>query len=329
MNIKRRKLIYSLASFALLCRSGFSNSQVSKYPNRTIKLIVPFAAGGSTDLLARVVAQKLGDRLGQPIVVDNRPGVGAMLGSSFVAKAPPDGYTLLMGVTSALVFGPLMSKQQLYDPLKDFTPISRLVNHPSILIVHPSVKANTIAELVALAKGNPGKFNFGSQGNGTTAHLAGERFNIATGANIVHVPYKGAAPAMADLLAGRIHMLFDSASTALPHIKSGGVRAVAIAGRSRFFGLPDLPTIAEAGYPGFDMASWNALLGPAGLPKDIVTRLGTEITNVFSDPVLREKLLVDGIEPIGGDAAELTSHMNLEMKTWEPVVRNLGLYQVN
>lgn len=329
MKITRRHFIGSAAALALVSRSGFSAAQAQAYPNKPIKLVVPFAAGGSTDLLARVVGQRLSSRLGQPVIIENRPGAGAMLGTSFVAKSPSDGYTLLMGVTSSLVFGPLMSKQQLYDPLKDLTPISRLVNHPSILIVHPSLKATTVSELVALAKENPGKLNFGSQGNGTTAHLAGERFNTAAGVNIVHVPYKGAAPAMTDLLAGRIQMLFDSASTALPHMKSGGVRAIAIAGRARFSGLPELPTIAEAGYPGFDMASWNALMGPPGLPRDIVTRLGAEIAVVFSDKEFQDRLRADGIEPVGADPVELANHMSAEMKTWEPIVRSLGLYQAN
>lgn len=329
MEIKRRHLIGGAAAVALLTRSGLGIAQAQGYPTKPIKLIVPFAAGGSSDLLGRIVAQKLGERLGQPIVVDNRAGVGAMLGTSLVAKSPPDGYTLLLGVTSALVFGPLMTKQQYYDPLKDFTPISRLVNHPSVLIVHPSVKANTVGELVALAKANPGSLNYGSQGNGTTAHLAGERFNTTAGVNIVHVPYRGASLAMTDLLGGRIQMMFDSASTSLPHMKSGGVRAIAIAGRTRFSGLPELPTIAEAGYPGFDMASWNGLLGPAGMPKDVVARLSIEVAAVFNDPALRERLRADGVEPVGSDAAELASHMNAEMKTWEPVVRKLGLYQIN
>lgn len=327
MTIGRRQLLGGAAAFALLGQSRVGFAQA--YPAKPIKLVVPFAAGGSTDLLARIVAQKLAVRLGQPVVVENRPGAGAMLGTAFVAKSPPDGYTLLMGVTSSLVFGPLMSKQQYYDPLKDLTPISRLVNHPSILIVHPSVKANTVAELVALAKDNPGKLNFGSQGNGTTAHLAGERFNSAAGVNIVHVPYKGAAPAMTDLLAGRIQMLFDSASTALPHMKSGGVRALAVAGRTRFSGLPDLPTIGESGYPGFDMASWNALLGPAGLPKDVVARLAADVAVVFGEQELRERLRADGVEAIGADPAELANHMSAELRTWEPIVRSLGLYQVN
>lgn len=323
----RRQFIGGVAAFLTLSGAGIARAQ--SYPSKPIRLIVPFSAGGSSDLLGRIVAQKLGEQLGQPVVVENRAGVGAMLGTSYVAKSEPDGYTLVLGVSSALVFGPLTAKQQLYDPLKDFTPLSLLVHHPTILIVHPDVEAKTVKELIAFAKANPGKLNYGSQGTGTTAHLMGERFNKMAGVDIVHVPYKGAAPAMIDLLGGRIQIMFESASTALPHMKAGRVRALALANATRFAGLQDLPTIAEAGLTGYDKSSWNGLLGPAGMPKDIVNRLSTEMVKVFSDPALRERLRADGVEPVGTDAAALARHMKTELEVWEPLVRAVGLYRVN
>jgi tripartite-type tricarboxylate transporter receptor subunit TctC len=331
---RRRQQVNNRRSFiggaaALLAISVTGTAQAQSYPSKPIRLIVPFSAGGSSDLLGRIVAQKLGERLGQPIIVENRAGAGAMLGSSYVAKSEPDGYTLLLAVSSAMVFGPLTTKQPLFDPIKDFTPISLLVHHPTILIVHPSVEAKTVKELIAYAKANPGKLNYGSQGNGTTAHLMGERFNRMAGIDIVHVPYKGAAPAMVDMLGGRIQLMFDSASTSMPHIKAGKVRALALANATRFSGLPDLPTIAEAGLPGFDKSSWNGLLGPAGMPKNIVDRLSAEAVKIFSDPALRDQLRTEGIEPVGTDAASLASHMKTELQVWEPIVRSAGLYHVN
>jgi tripartite-type tricarboxylate transporter receptor subunit TctC len=325
---KCRRLTHGMAGLALLALSTLGIAHAQGYPTRPIKLIVPFSAGGPSDILGRTVAQKLGERLGQPVIVENRVGAGAMLGTTVVAKSPPDGYTLLLGASSALVYGPLINKDPPYDVSKDLTPISLLVHHPTILIVHPSVKANTVGELIALAKANPGTLNYGTQGNGSAPHLMGERFNTMAGVDIVHVAYKGAAPAMTDLVAGRVQMMYESASTALPQIKSGRVRAIAVAGLTRYEAVPELATIAQT-LPGYDKSSWNGLLGPAGMPKEIVDRLSAEIVAVFKDPAVRAKMIADGMEPVGSDAPTFAAFMKNELTTWEPVVRRAGLYRSN
>jgi tripartite-type tricarboxylate transporter receptor subunit TctC len=325
----RRRFIRSMAAAAALGALAASQALAQGYPTKPVKMIVPFPPGGPTDVQARIVAQKLGESLGQPVVIDNRGGAGGMLGSDIAAKSAPDGYTLLMGASGPHAVGVLTRKEPPYDPLKDFTPLSLVSYSPLMLVVHPSVKANSVQELIALAKSQPGKLNYGSFGNGTMAHFAGELFKLQAGVDIVHVPYKGTAPALADLLAGQIPMMFDTIITSLPHVKSGRLRALAVTKSTRSQAVPELPTVAEAGLPGFQAVSWIGLMGPANMPKDIVDRISNEMVKMLGDPALRQKLLDAGAEPVGSSAAEFAAHMKAEMERWEPVVKAAGLYRVN
>jgi tripartite-type tricarboxylate transporter receptor subunit TctC len=329
MSMIRRRFIRSMAAAAALGALAASQALAQGYPTKPVKMIVPFPPGGPTDVQARIVAQKLGESLGQPVVIDNRGGAGGMLGSDIAAKSAPDGYTLLMGASGPHAVGVLTRKEPPYDPLKDFTPLSLVSYSPLMLVVHPSVKANSVQELIALAKSQPGKLNYGSFGNGTMAHFAGELFKLQAGVDIVHVPYKGTAPALADLLAGQIPMMFDTIITSLPHVKSGRLRALAVTKSTRSQAVPELPTVAEAGLPGFQAVSWIGLMGPANMPKDIVDRISNEMVKMLGDPALRQKLLDAGAEPVGSSAAEFAAHMKAEMERWEPVVKAAGLYRVN
>ena len=329
MSMIRRRFIRSMAAAAALGALAASQALAQGYPNKPVKMIVPFPPGGPTDVQARIVAQKLGESLGQPVVIDNRGGAGGMLGSDIAAKSAPDGYTLLMGASGPHAVGVLTRKVPPYDPLKDFTPLSLVSYSPLMLVVHPSVKASSVQELVALAKSQPGKLNYGSFGNGTMAHFAGELFKMQAGVDIVHVPYKGTAPALADLLAGQIPMMFDTIITSLPHVKSGRLRGLAVTKSTRSQAVPELPTVAEAGLPGFQAVSWIGLMGPANMPKDIVDRISNEMVKMLGDAALRQKLLDAGAEPVGSSAAEFAAHMKAEMERWEPVVKAAGLYRAN
>jgi tripartite-type tricarboxylate transporter receptor subunit TctC len=329
MSMIRRRFIRSMAAAAALGALAASQAFAQGYPTKPVKMIVPFPPGGPTDVQARIVAQKLGESLGQPVVIDNRGGAGGMLGSDIAAKSAPDGYTLLMGASGPHAVGVLTRKEPPYDPLKDFTPLSLVSYSPLMLVVHPSVKANSVQELIALAKSQPGKLNYGSFGNGTMAHFAGELFKLQAGVDIVHVPYKGTAPALADLLAGQIPMMFDTIITSLPHVKSGRLRGLAVTKSTRSQAVPELPTVAEAGLPGFQAVSWIGLMGPANMPKDIVDRISNEMVKMLGDPALRQKLIDAGAEPVGSSAAEFAAHMKAEMERWEPVVKAAGLYRAN
>lgn len=329
MSMIRRRFINSVAVAAALGALAAGPAFAQGYPNQPIKMIVPFPPGGPTDVQARLIAQKLGENFGQPVLIDNRGGAGGMLGSDVVAKSAPDGYTLLMGASGPHAVGPLMRKQPPYDPLRDFTPLSLVSFSPLMLVVHPSVQANSVQELIGLAKSRPGQLNYGSFGNGTMAHFAGELFKSMGGIDIVHVPYKGTAPALADLLAGHIQMMFDTVITALPHVKAGRLRGLAVTKSTRSAAAPDLPTASEAGLPGFEAVSWIGLMGPAGISRNIVDRLSNEMVKILADPALRQKLFDAGAEPVGSSAAEFAAHMKAEIERWEPVVKAAGLYRVN
>lgn len=329
MMMNRRRLLCRVALAAAIAAVGAGPLFAQSYPTKPVKMVVPYPPGGPTDVQARVIAQKLGENLGQPVIIDNRGGAGGMLGSDLVAKAAPDGYTLLMGASGPHAVGPLMRKVPLYDPLRDFTALSLVSFSPLMLVVHPSVKATTVTELIALAKAHPGQLNYGSFGNGTMAHFAGELFKSMAGVEIVHVPYKGSAPAVADLLAGQIPMMFDTVITALPHVKSGRLRGIAVTKATRSAAAPDLPTVAEAGLPGFEAVSWIGLMGPAGMQKDVVDRLSNEMVKILRDQGVREKLFTAGAEPVGSSASEFAAHMKAELERWEPVVKAAGLLGVN
>lgn len=299
------------------------------YPSKPIKMIVPYPPGGPTDVQARVVAQKLGDTIGQPVVIENRGGAGGMLGSNIVAKAAPDGYTLLMGASGPQALGPLMAKEPPYDPVRDFTPLSLVSYSPLLLVVNPKVPARSVKELISLAKSKPGGLNYGSFGNGTMAHLAGELFKTMADVKITHVPYKGSAPAMAALLGGEIDFMFDTVITALPHVQGGKLAGLAVTKSSRSSAIPDSPTVAEAALPGFEAVSWIGLMGPAGLPAEIVDRLSSAMVSTMADTTVRERLQAAGAEPVGSDAATFAKQMKSELARWEPVVKAAGLYRTN
>jgi tripartite-type tricarboxylate transporter receptor subunit TctC len=294
------------------------------YPVRPIRLIVPYPAGGPTDFVGRTVGQKLTQFLGQQVVVDNRPGAGTIIGSELVARAAPDGYTLLFGTGGGTFLTPLMVAKAPYDPHRDFSPVAMLVVSPQVLVVHPSVPANSVPELVALAKAKPGVLNFASVGTGTSPHLGGELFQSLTGTKIVHVPYKGTAPAMTDLIAGQVQMMFTSMPTVLAHVKAGRLRLLGTGGTKRSAVIAETPTIAET-VPGFELVTWYGVFAPAGTPAAVISRLNTEIGKVLVDPESRDRLTAQGLEPTQMTPDELRRYTQAESKRWTRLIKAAGI----
>ena len=269
------------------------------YPSRPVRIVVPFPPGGAVDFYARVVQQPVSELLGQPVIIDNRAGASGMVGADHVAKSAPDGYTLLLGNIASLAINVGIYPKMAYDPARDFTPIMRTIDVQYALIVHPSVPANSVGELVAYARRNPGKLAYGSAGSGSLPHLAMELFKASTGTDMVHVPYKGGGPMVTDLLGGTVQVVIADQANLMQHVKSGKLRALAVASPQRSPNYPDLPTIAEAGVPGFQAVAWNGLVGPAGLPGDVVARIHDAFARAMALPAVREKLLAGGVEPVG------------------------------
>ncbi|WPH21292.1 tripartite tricarboxylate transporter substrate binding protein [Variovorax paradoxus] len=318
------KLLRHLASTLLLaCLPLAAAAQAGSFPDKPIRIVVPFPPGGATDAAARLVAVKMGEHWGQPVVVDNRAGAGGNVGSDLVAKAPPDGYTLVMGVTGSHAINTSLYSRMPYDPVADFVAISQVAVVPNVLVVHPSVPAKNLAELVALAKKEPGKLNYASLGNGTAAHLGMEMLKSEAGVDIAHVPYKGSAPAVSDLLAGQVQMMVDGLPSALPHVKAGKLRAIALTSLRRAPSLPELPTIAET-YPGFYADAWSGLFAPRGTPQPVVDKLSAEVERILKLPEVREKLMALGAEPVGSTQAEFTAHVKREIEKWAKVVKTSG-----
>ena len=294
------------------------------YPARPVRLIVPFPAGGTTDILARAIAQKLSEGLGQQFVVDNRPGAGGNIGADFVAKAPPDGYTLLMGTVGTQAINTSLYAKMPYDAAKDFAPVVLVAGVPNVLVVNTALPVRTVADLVKLAKEKPGTINFASSGNGTSIHLSGELFKVMTGVQMSHVPYKGSAPALVDLIGGQVQVMFDNLPSALPHVKSGKLRAVAVTSTKRAPALPDVPTIAESGVPGFEATSWFGILGPAGTPRDVLTKINAEANKALQSSEMKEKLLSQGAEAAGGSPEQFGDYIKSETVKWAKVVKESG-----
>ena len=290
------------------------------YPHKPIRLIVPFPAGGATDILARVMGQKLGDSFRQQVVVDNRPGAGGTIGSRLAADSSADGYTLIMGTTSTHAIGPSLYSKRPYDPLKDFTAITEVVTSPNVLLVSAVLPVNSVKELIDLAKSKPGQLNFGSSGIGTQFHLSGELLKLLAGINIVHVPYKGTALAYPDLFSGQIAILFDVPPVALPHIKSGRIRALGVSGSRRAEVLPDVPTIIEAGVSGYDADLWYGLWGPAELPRDKVKLLHDEVVKLLQKADAKRRFADMGADPIGSTPEAFTAFIKTEIAKWKKVV---------
>ena len=316
--MKRFVVTLVLALFA-----GAAMAQ-STYPQKSIRIIVGYTPGGATDIVARILAAKLQEALGQSVIVENKPGAGSNIGSEYVAKSAPDGYTLLVG-SIANASNMVAYKNLNYDTLRDLVPVSQLMSAPSILAVHPSFPAKNLPELIALAKREPGRYAYASTGSGGSPHLAGELLKLRAGIDLIHVPYKGAAPAMSDLLGGQVHMAFQTALSAVPHLQSGQLRAIAVAANKRLAQLPNVPTMAEAGLAEVEVSSWNGLFAPARTPPEIVARLHAETAKALAAPEVREKLLAQGAEPIGSSPEEFRAYIRAEIDKWGKVVRASGL----
>jgi tripartite-type tricarboxylate transporter receptor subunit TctC len=293
------------------------------YPAKPIRLIVPLAPGGGGDLVGRLLAQKISEPLGQTVIVENRPGGSTIIGTELVARAQPDGYTLVMA-TSSHGINPSLYKLP-FDPIKDFTGVSFFATSPMMLTLHPSVPARTVRELIAVAKANPGKLNFGSSGTASIVHLGGELFNLSAGIQTVHIPYKGTGPALIDLLAGQIAMMFASPVPTIPHVKSGRLRAIAMASLQRSPAMPELPTVAESGFPGFEAATFFVVLGPANLPAPVVTRLSSEMIKAAQIPDVKERLSAEGAVVVGGTPQQAIAHIESEIARWARVVKAAGI----
>ena len=314
-------LITSLALTLLVPSLAFA--QTGPYPNRPIKFIVPITPGGSNDVMARVVAQKLTDLWGQPVVVENRPGAGMNLGADAVAKSAPDGYTWLLGANNIFVTNPHMGKMP-FDVFKDFTPVTQVATVPFVLVVHPSVPAKNVAELVDYAKRNPGKLNYGSSGNGSPQHLAAEMLNHGAGIQTQHVPYKGAIPAITDLLGGRIQFFIGGVNSLLPHIKDGKLRALAGAAGQRYQAFPELPAMAET-VPGVALDVWLGIFMPAGVPKDIVAKANADIARVLQSPEIKANLTGQGIEAAVSTPEALAATIRDDHARWGKVIREANI----
>ena len=302
------------------------NAQTAPYPTKPIRLVVPFTPGGSTDILARAVAQELTKAWGQAVVVDNVPGAGGAIGADKVAKAAPDGYTLLMGHIGTLAVNPSLnssfSPNLPYDPIKSFAPVAWVARVPNVLVVHPSVKATNVKELVALAKANPGRLNYGSGGNGSAANLATEYFKLQTNTSLLHIPYRGTAPAITDLLGGQIQVLFTGAPAVLGQIKNGQLRALAVSSPTRLTALPDLPTVAESGYTGFEADQWYGVVAPAGTPRDVVAKLNAQINLALNSPDMKTRLTSEGAIATPATPEAFGQLIVSELARWKPVIQS-------
>jgi len=304
---------------------GTAAAQADDYPNKPIRLVVPAAAGGPTDVTARMLAERMSATLGQPVIVEPRGGAGGNVGAEAVAKAAPDGYTILMATIGTHAINQTLYKKLPFDPIKDFTPVSQVVQYPLLLVVNPNVPTKSVKELIDYAKANPGKLNRASGGNGTSMHLSGELFVHQAGVDMPHVPYKGSAPALTDLVAGHVQVMFDSMITALPLVNAGQLRALAVTGAQRSPVVPNLPTIAEAGVPGYSANGWIGIVAPAGTPPAIVDKLHASIVKGLTDPGLREKLTAQAAEPVGSSPAEFAAFIRSETDKWAKAVRGANL----
>jgi len=309
--------------FILLFIASLACAQT--YPAKPIQLIVPFPPGGGNDTVARAIAQQAGPALGQAIVVDNRPGAGGIIGADAAARAAPDGYTLFLGGVGSHAVNPNLHAKLSYDPVKDFAPITLVASAPSVLVVTPSLPVRTIAEFAAYARANPGKLNYASNGNGSSSHVAALLYETMSGVKMTHIPYKGVGPAMTDLMTGRVELMFNSIVAILPHIQAGKLRALAVTSSKRSALLPEVPTVAESGLPGYEAGSWYGILAPAGTPPAIIDRLHKEIVKSLKDPEVAKRLAGEGAEVIGSTPQEFAAHIKAELARMREAVRAGGL----
>lgn len=319
-----RIALFSGLVIGALCVSAMSAAQTTNtYPNQAIRMVVPYPPGGPTDITARVVAAEMSKTIGQSVVIDNRPGASGMVGSEMVTKAAPDGYTLLANA-SIHVINPSVYPDMRFDAIKDFTPITQLAQVPLVLVVPANSPIKSVKDLVEYAKANPGKVNFGSAGSASAQHLAGESFKIAAGIQMQHIPYKGSAPALTDLAGGQLQLMFDSMPSATPMINSGKLRAIAVTTTVRAKARPDLPTIAESGFPGFDISTWYAYWAPKGTPADIIEKLAASAAQALKNPEVIAKYEAMGAEPVGSTPAQFAAYVESEAKKWNDIVKKSG-----
>ncbi len=313
------------AAIAAWALAPWTVSAQGSYPNRQITLVIGFSAGGTTDIVARLIADEMRKTWGQAVVIDNKPGAGGNIGAAMVANAKPDGYTLLIASVGPLAINPSLYTQMPYDNLRDFTPVSLIVHVPNMLVVNPAaMPVSSFAEFVALLKAHPGKYFFASTGTGTSSHLSGEELEVMAGVDITHVPYKGAV-ALNDLLSGQqVHFMFATIPSVIEFVRAGRLRALAVTSKERSAAVPDIPTVAESGFPEFEASSWFGLLGPAGMPRDIVTKLQAEGVRVVKIPAIRDKLILQGADPVGSTPEEFAAYIRAETTKWAKVVKTSG-----
>lgn len=295
------------------------------YPNRPIRLVAPFVPGGPTDIVARLVGQKLGENLGQTIVVDNRGGASGAVGMEIAARSAPDGYTLVIGSSGNLAVNPNLNAKLPYDTLKDFQPITQTTSGPQMMVVHPLVQAKSVQEFIALAKAKPGQLNYASGGAGTTTHLASELFKLSAGVSIVHVPYKGTGQALTDLIGGQVQMMMSSMLPAIPHVKAGRLRGLAVTSARRATTLPEMPTLAESGLPGFETTSWHGMLVPAKTPRAITMRLHAEMVKTLNQPDVKERFANQGMDTVGNTPEQFAAYIKSESEKWAKVIKTIGI----
>ena len=317
----RSSLLASLAGFALATSIAATPAVAQTYPSKPVRIVIAFSAGGTTDILARSVAQKLGDTLKQPFVIDNKPGAGGNIGTESVVRAAPDGYTLIVNSVGPIAVNQTLYKNLSYDPLKDLVPIVQIADVPNVLVVHPSVPASTFEDFVAYAKANPGKLNYGSTGTGTSSHLSSYMLSQRIGAQTTHVPYKGAT-ALSDLLAGRLQFMFATIPSVIPHIRAGKLKALAVSSEKASRSLPGIPTVAEKGFPGFSAGSWFGFFAPKGTPDTVVALINKSVNDIL--PSLEDQMIREGADPVGGTALQFGQFTQREYEKWKVIVRESG-----
>jgi len=321
--MKSLKTLTSCLVSCVLCLD-VAVAHAQQYPARPIRFIVPFAPGGGTDVLARLLAPQLSESLGQPVVVDNRGGAGGVIGADIAAKAPADGYTIVLGSPGPLTINPNLQKLP-YDPQRDFAPIVLATISPFTMVVHPSLPVGSVKEFIALAKAKPGSLNFGTSGNGAVNHFSAEQFKSLAGVDLVHIPYKGSGPAALDLVAGRLHVMFENLPTVLPHVRSGKLKMLAVGTKTRSALVPEYPTVAEAGVPGYESSTAFGVLAPAKTPAAIITRLNQESSKAVQRPDSRDKLSGLGLEPVGGTPQQYAAHLKEELANYGRIVKTAGI----
>jgi tripartite-type tricarboxylate transporter receptor subunit TctC len=310
---------------ALVLASAAATAMAQAYPNKPIKLVIPYPPGGIGDTLARELAIQMSLRMGQPVVVESKPGASQMIGAEYVAKSAPDGYTIFLASLSSLVLNVYAQKTMPYDPVKDFAPVSMFFITPLYLVVNPQLPVKNVAEFIAYGKANPGKLTFGSIGTGSSLHLTGEMFKSAAGVDMLHVPYKGSVPAVTDLLGGQIQAIFDAGTSSLPQVRAGKLRVLGVSSIKRASGTPDIPTIAEQGVPGFDASFWFGIVAPAATPKAVVQKLSSEINEILKQPAVRERYKSNGVEIAGSTPEEMAAQIQADMPRWTEIQRKAGI----